>query len=103
MYTPPKNERIIKKKTKTNLQETKEFIKKISLIKFKEGGQAILIEQKINHQIDKEGNIDIRPLFKKILRVPERSYKTLAKKNRPDEQRPWATINIKEPITEEKE
>lgn len=57
----------------------------------------------MNHQIDKEGNIDIKPLFKKILRLPERSYKTLAKKNKPEEHKPWDTINIKEPKTEEKE
>lgn len=47
--------------------------------------------------------MDISPLFKKILRLPDRSYKTLAKKNKPEEQRPWATINIIEPTKEEKE
>ena len=85
------------------LQEIKPFIRKISLIKFKEGGQAILKEQKINHQIDNEGNIDIKPLFKKILRLPERSYKTLAKKNNPEEQSPWETISIIDPDKEEEE
>lgn len=56
-----------------NLHLENKLIIKISLKRLREGGAAIFIEQKMNHQKDKVGNTFINPLLINNLRLWERS------------------------------
>lgn len=70
----------------------------ISLIRFNEGGAAILADANINHHSDMMGVADSRPFIRYILRVWVSSYVRLAKENRAEEDSPWAIIINVAPI-----
>lgn len=67
-------------------------IRRISLNKFSEGGAAMLAAERRSHHRDRLGRKEMRPLVRKTLRVLVTSYVVLARKNRPEEVRPWAII-----------
>jgi hypothetical protein len=52
------------------------------------GGAAIFLEHSKNHHIDILGKKFIIPLLIIKLRLPNRSYNKLTKKNNPDEHKP---------------
>jgi len=72
--------------------------KKISLIVLIVGGADILIDIKINHQKFIFGIIVIIPLNSKIFRDEYLIYRSFTKRNRADEDSPWAIIIIIAPI-----
>lgn len=73
------------------------MIKKISLIKFDEGGAAILQMMNINHQPVRIGAKYKIPLVKNSLRVLNFSYVILAKMNKAEDENPWAIIIVTAP------
>ena len=74
-----------------------EEIRRISLIKFIEGGAAMLAALEINHQKDIVGNRVRSPFDKKSLRVLVVSWAIPAKEKRAGDERPWAKIIVRAP------
>ena len=72
-------------------------INKISAPKFKEGGAAMFLAEKQNHQNVIEGKKDIMPLVIYIPREFVVSYVIFARENIHEEQRPWAISIINAP------
>jgi len=64
----------------------------ISLIRFIDGGAAMLAANMRNHHMDIVGVIAIIPLVRNDLRVCVSLYEILAKINSADEHKPWAII-----------
>lgn len=61
---------------------------KISLIRLREGGAAMLKMEKRNHHNMIEGEIERRPFIKNNLRVLEKEYIIPANKKRAEEHKP---------------
>jgi hypothetical protein len=66
----------------------------ISLIKFRDGGAAILIDNSKNHHIHSVGLISRIPFVKNVLRVCVMLYVILARINNADDLSPCAIIII---------
>lgn len=66
--------------------------RRISLRRFKKGGEAILVAEAINQHIVMLGTRVIKPLVRKRLRVFVVSLVIPAREKRAGEERPWASI-----------
>lgn len=63
-----------------------------------DGGAAILIDNRINHHIVRDGVSVNIPFVKNVLRVWVIEYEIFAIIKRADEHRPWAIIIIRAPV-----